>query len=349
VRVQETGSGRLSPEARRLYGRIARGDEVDVDAESGTLEELVAWRLVAVQTDRPGGHQGAPVVLDPAEAVRRHRDEGLALLAEAARNLADAPQVADELLPEFERSKWWSGPGSEFLAAPATVNARIAAAVSGARFELLTAQPGGGRTREQIDAALERDGGALARGIQLRTLYRDTVRDDVITRSYAAQMSGRGAQLRTHIGPFQRMVVIDRSQAFISDYAVNGADAHAARHVKDRGVVAFIVEVFEDVWRRSEPWQGEGRPSDDGGDGGGAPLRTTQLQREILLDAELGVLQGVTAARLGISARRLSTEVSYLREAWGAPTLAALVAKWVRSPDRALVDEDRRAGRAGSA
>lgn len=349
MRVSGMGAGRLSREARELYGRIARGDEVDVDAEAGVLEELVAWRLVALQTDRPGGDQGMPVVLDPAEAVRRHRDERLAQLAAVARDLVDAPTVADELLPEFERSKWWSGPGSEFLADPGIVNARIAAAVAGARCELLTAQPGGGRTREQIEAALVRDGGALARGMELRTLYRDTVRDDQATRTYAAQMSGRGAQLRTHIGPFQKMVVIDRSQAFITDYAVQGAGQRAARHVKDRGVVAFLVEVFEDVWRRSEPWQGEGRPSDNGGEGAGAPLRTTALQREILLDAELGVLQGVTASRLGISPRRLSQEVSYLREAWGAPTLAALVAKWVRSPDRALVDEDQRAGRAGAA
>jgi hypothetical protein len=343
------GAGRLSREARELYGRIARGDEVDVDAEAGVLEELVAWRLVAVQTDRPGGSQGVPVVLDPAEAVRRHRDEGLAQLVAAARDLVDAPRVADELLPEFERSKWWSGPGSEFLAEPGLVNARIAAAVAGARCELLTAQPGGGRTREQINAALERDGGALARGIHLRTLYRDTVRDDVNTRAYAAQMSARGAHLRTQVGPFPKMVIVDRLQAFISDYTVQGAGQYAARHVRDRGVVAFIVEVYEEVWRRSEPWQGEGRPSDGGGEGAGAPLRTTALQREILLDAELGVLQEVTAHRLGISPRRLSTEIAYLREAWNAPTLAALVAIWVRSPDRAMIDTRDRQRTSGAA
>jgi hypothetical protein len=346
--LEGLGEGRPSKAAVELYKRIARGEPTHPD-DAGALEELVAWGLVAVSTDQPGGQSGVPVILDPMPAARRRRDEALDLWVRAAQDLRDIPLFAEELAVEFERSKWWRGPGSEFLPDPETVNARIEAALRGARSELLTAQPGGPRTEEQMHKARALTGGLVERGVTIRSLYRDTVRDDATTRRYARDLTGWGVQFRTLIGPFQRCVIIDRAQAFISDYAVAGAQPHSARHVKDRGVVGFIAEVFEQEWRRAEPWVGEGRPSDDGGEGGGAPLRTTQLQREILLDAEHGVLQGATAARLGISPRRLSQEVSYLREAWGAPTLAALVAKWVRSPDRALVDEDRRAGRAGAA
>ncbi|WP_228981416.1 hypothetical protein [Streptomyces sp. DH12] len=329
----------MSDEARRLYARIARQEPVG-DGDKAVLEELAAWDLVAVDPAAPG----TPVVLDPQQAARHRVDAGLQALAEAAEALARVPRMAAELSGEFERSKWWSGPASEFLAEVSLVNARIGQALGSAEVELLTAQPGGSRTREQVAAALEQDGGALARGVRIRSLYRDVVRDDVVTREYASVMSGRGAEFRTQIGPFPRMVIIDRREAFISEPLVEDAAPHAARHVRDRAMVAFIVEVFEEVWRRSEQWEGEGRPADGGGLGAGAPLRTTALQREILLDLENGVMQQATAARLGISLRRLTAEVQYLKSVWGAPSLPALAARWVRSPDRRLVDDVARTG-----
>jgi hypothetical protein len=346
--LEGLGEGRPSKAAVELYKRIARGEDT-APGDEAALEELVAWGLVAVSTDGPGGKTGTPVILDPMPAARRRRDEALDLWVRAAQDLRDIPLVAEELAVEFERSKWWRGPGSEFLPEPEMVNARIEAALQGARCELLTAQPGGPRTEEQMAKARELTQGLLDRGVTIRSLYRDTVRDDPTTSRYAQDMTARGMQFRTLVGPFQRCVIIDRAQAFISDYAIPGAAPHSARHVKDRGVVGFMVEVFDQEWRRAEPWGGEARPSGARGEGASASLRTTQLQREILLDAEHGVLQGVTAARLGISPRRLSAEIALLRRAWDAPTLPALVAKWVRSPDRALVDEDRRAGRVGAA
>lgn len=359
VLLEGLGEGRPSQAAVDLYKRLARGEDL-APGDEGPLEELVAWRLASVDTDGPGGRAaGTPVVLDPMQAARQRRDEAMDLWVKAAKDLVAVPRIADELTVEFERSKWWSGPGSEFLADPETVNARIAQALNGARCELLTAQPGGPRTPEQVSRARVRDGDALARGVEIRSLYRDTVRDDPTTSLYARQMSARGAQFRTLVGPFQRCVIIDRSQAYISDHVVRDAAPHAARHVKDRGVVGFIVAVFEEEWRRAEPWAGERRPAPtgqqgadgeagEGGFAGGetAAVRTTELQREILLDAELGILQSHTAARLGISARTLSAHLSDLRKAWGAPTLPALIALWVRSPDRALVDDRDRAGAA---
>jgi hypothetical protein len=215
------------------------------------------------------------------------------------------------------------------------VNARIAHALSGAASELMTAQPGGPRTLAQVTTAEQRDGDALQRGVQIRCLYRDTVRDDEVTGGYVAMMTRRGAQFRTQIGPFQRCVIIDRREAFINDHLVPGAAPHAARHVKDRGVVAFIAESFDNTWRLSDAWEGTPRRP---GDVSGA--RTTALQREILLDTENGVQQKTTARRLGISLRKLTEEVRHLKEdVFEAPTLAAMTARWVRSADRRLIQD----------
>ncbi|MEU1099296.1 hypothetical protein ABZ389_39630, partial [Streptomyces sp. NPDC005877] len=318
--MSKPGQGRLSQEALDLYVRISQQEPVG-PGEGPALTELIDWRLVAVDPQKPN----VPVVLDPNEALRRRREAGLRRLAAEADALAAAAEATDELAIHFNRSKWWSGPGSEFLAEPELVNARIANALNGAASELLTAQPGGPRTAEQVAIATERDGAALERGVKIRCLYRDTVRDDEVTGGFVAGMSSRGAQFRTRIGPFQRCVIIDRREAFIDDYLIPGAPPHAARHVKDRGVIAFICEAFEHTWRVSDVWEGTPRRP---GDVSGA--RTTALQREILLDTENGVPQKITARRLGISLRRLTTEVKHLREdVFQVPTLAAMTARWV--------------------
>ena len=129
------------------------------------------------------------------------------------------------------------GAGSEYLADPATVNARLQDVVAGARTEILAAQPGGPRSRDLLEVAVARDSAALDRGVELRTVYRDTVRDHPVTAEYARTMSartgGRPARYATLVGDFERMIIVDRQQAFVSDHIVAGADAHAAWLVTD--------------------------------------------------------------------------------------------------------------------
>jgi DNA-binding NarL/FixJ family response regulator len=166
------------------------------------------------------------------------------------------------------------------------------------------------------------------------------VRDDATTRGYASKMTRKGAQFRTLPSPFRRMVIIDRRQAFISEYMVPDAAPHAARHVKDRGIVAFIVEVFEDAWRRADVWEGEGRLREPAAKDLRSGVRTNRRQREILRDTALGIPQNRTAKRLGVSLRTLTKELGELRELWGVTSLPELTYRWALSPDR-LIDDDR--------
>ncbi|MGW5529441.1 hypothetical protein [Streptomyces xanthochromogenes] len=330
------GSGeskRLSQPGVELYARITLGEQPG-PGDGLALAELVGWGLVSVDADT-----GTVTALDPQDVMRRRLDVAAASLAEAARDISSLPAELDPLSGHFERSKWWSGPGSEFLAEPEQVNARIAAALDGAHHELLTAQPGGPRTTEHVRRATERDGSALARGVSIRSLYLDTVRDDAPTRGYASMMTRKGAQFRTLASPFRRMVIVDRRQAFISEYMVPDAAPHAARHVKDRGVIAFIVEVFEDAWRRADVWEGEGRVREAAAKDLRSGVRTNRRQREILRDTALGIPQNRTAKRLGIGLRTLTKELGEIRDLWGVTSLPELTYRWALSPDR-LIDDD---------
>ncbi|GGU39031.1 hypothetical protein [Streptomyces lavendofoliae] len=318
------GRDGLSAAAKALYAGITRGEPLG-PADGPALRELLAWRLVTVDPDRPG----APIALDPQEAGRRRLDEGLRELAAGAARMAAVPDVADELALHFERAKWRSGAGSEFLAEPEQVGARIGEAVGGAETELLTAQPLGPRGADALEAADAREARALARGVSVRTLYRDGERDDPATRDRVTRLTARGARFRTLAGSFQSCVVVDRRQAFIPDHVVNSSPTHAAWHVMDRALVAFIAEGFEDAWRRADIWHGDPRRA---APAGGVGL--THRQREILIDTAAGIDQRITARRLNIGLRTLTKELGVLRARWGAPTLAALAYQWALSAER---------------
>ncbi|MCX5000909.1 hypothetical protein [Streptomyces longwoodensis] len=262
------------------------------------------------------------------------------------------PAAWDSLTDAYERSRLHAGGGSEFLADPQVVNARLQDAVDSARVEILAAQPSGPRTREHLEGARGRDTGALDRGVALRTLYRATVRDNSVTAEYARTMAsrpdGRSAEFRTLEEPFARAIVVDRRVAFISNTLVAGAHEHAAWQITDGAFVRYIVDEFLERWRRAQPWHGETRVrsgSDVVGDRSG--VRTTARQREILRDLAAELPQQKTATRLDISIRTLSGEVSVLKDLFDVSSLHGLLYKWALSPDR-NVDDSAPVGGAGA-
>ncbi|WP_236244713.1 TrmB family transcriptional regulator sugar-binding domain-containing protein [Streptomyces sp. CC210A] len=311
----------LSTAARRLYARITRDEPVRPE-DAPDLRELVAWRLVVVDPDHPE----RPIALDPQEAGRRRIDEELRDMASRAAHIAAIPALSDELGLHFARARWRSGSSSEFLADGEQVAARVCEAVDRAETEVLTADPHDAGGRTDTDA---RGRAALARGVALRALYGDSARDAAAARDRAAALTAAGARLRTLASPFQRCVVVDRRQAFIADHVVDATPSQTAWHVRDRALVAYIAESFEDAWRRADVWYGDPRkalPAD--GD------RLTARQREILIDTAAGIDQRITARRLNIGLRTLTTELGRLRARWGAGTLAALAYQWALSPER---------------
>jgi hypothetical protein len=313
----------VSETAARLYARYAKGSLLE--AERGPEhDELEALGLVVVEG-------GRPLVLDPQRALRRHAVRQLNLMQKQAEQLAAVPAVAEALSAHFQRARAAAG-GCEFLADKDLVNARIQDVVGAAKAEIMAAQPGGPRNRDHMQEAAERDADALRRGVTLRTMYRDSVRQHPVTREWAQVMSAQGAQYRTLVSPFERCIVVDGRVAFISDLVV-GAEPHAAWQVTHPAAVAFITAVFEDAWRRAEPWQGWLRNvvEPDG-------VRTTRIQREILRDTVAGIKQTVTAARLGMGVRSLQRQLDQIRDMWGVETLAELGYHFALSPDR-LVDD----------
>jgi DNA-binding CsgD family transcriptional regulator len=329
----------LTADALRVYGRIARQESL-ADVKQEHLDELEEWGLIGFDPACPG----TPVVLDPHTALQRKLAQELKEAQARVARMSALPSLADELGTHFAGAQWRTGGGAEYLDDPATVNARLDAVVAGARVEILAGQPGGPRTADLLALAIDRDTAALERGVRLRTLYRDTVRDSALTAEQARVMTGKGAEYRTLVGHFERCIVVDRRHAFISNYVVEGAPQHSAWHVSDRAMVAWIAEVFDGEWRRADVWSGElrprrGEPAVDTVSAPAAPgVRTTRRQREILRDLAAGHTQPAIARRIGVSKRKLEEDIAALKALWGAGTLPELVYQWALSPDR-LVDD----------
>ena len=329
----------LTADALRAYGRIARQEDL-AGVKDAVLAELEEWGLIGFDPARPD----IPVALEPEKALQRKAARELEETRARLAAMSRLPSLADELGTHFAGAQWRAGGGAEYLDDPATVNARLEDVVAGAETEILAAQPGGPRTAELLAVAIDRDTAALGRGVRLRTLYRDTVRDNAVTAEGARVMTGLGAEYRTLVGHFERCIVVDRRHAFISNYVVEGAPAHSAWHVTDRAMAAWIGRVFDGEWRRADVWCGELRPrrGETGVDTVSGPsaegVRTTRRQREILRDLAAGHSQPAIARRIGVSKRKLEEEIAALKGLWGAGTLPELVYQWALSPDR-LVDD----------
>jgi len=340
----------LSTHAKRMYGAIARQEWEFVDIlereHPGTRNELLEWGLIS--------DEKRPAVRDPKQAI----DLKMARELDEARHrvalLSQMPALSADLDREYTAIQLRiPGGSSVYLAEPETVNARLQDVVGSARREILAAQPAGPRKREVLAQALGRDQAALDRGVEMRTIYRSTVRSHPVTAEYVRALStrpgGRPAKYGTVDDDFERMIIVDREKAFITNHVVAGAPEHAAWLVSDPAVVAVLARMFDSKWRRAQPWNGELRARTGGVDtvSGADGARTSAWQRAIMRHLCDGASQPVTARRMDISKRKLEEEIAALKALWGVRTLNELIFQYALSPDR-LVDDSAAAENDGA-
>lgn len=340
----------MSGDALTAFTLITAGED-----PTGSMPQAVAELEALGVVVRDGLDSNRPISLDPREAVRRRLEEEIRSATDCLARMQALPKVGEDLADVYDRSRLHAGGRTEFIPDPVVVNARLETVVGSAEFEILAAQPSGPRTPEQLEGARGRDTAALDRGVAKRTLYRASVRDNTVTAEYARAMAnrpaGRSAEFRTLGEPFERVIVVDRKTAFISDSIVAGSHPHAAWQITDGAFVAHLVAEFDSRWRRADPWNGHSRgtrASMGVGETVVEGVRTTPRQREIMREMIDGRSQQATASRLGISVRTVSEEITALKDLFDARSREQLAYKWGFAPDR-LVDDGTVTGGPGTA
>lgn len=184
------------------------------------------------------------------------------------------------------------GDDSERLSGIDAVRDRLIQLTRGTEFELLSLMPGGAQSLAGLQASGPLDEQLLDRGVDVRTVYLDSVSNDPPTMSYARWLVTRGGQVRTVPALPVRMIVIDREQALVP---TDPADSSAgAVLIRSAGTVAALLALFERIWEAARPLGTPAERDDQG---------LTDQEHELLRFLRQGHTDQAVAHKLGVSVR----------------------------------------------
>ncbi|WP_327678591.1 LuxR C-terminal-related transcriptional regulator [Kitasatospora sp. NBC_00458] len=210
--------------------------------------------------------------------------------------------VAAQLIAEYaDLRPQTAHPGVEHLLGIDRIRDRLAVLTRNVREEVMTFAPDGGQKPEHIAAAKPLDQDLLDRGVRMRTVYLDSVRNSPHTLEYLNWIAEQGGQVRTVPALPTRLIVVDRGTAVIP---VSGDDTAAGAVVlTGQGTLLALCALFENVWAGAQPL-GAAAGRDHRG-------LSPQEATAIGLLAE-GHTDDAIGKRLGVSprtARRLATDL----------------------------------------
>ncbi|MBZ6088820.1 MULTISPECIES: helix-turn-helix transcriptional regulator [Streptomyces] len=177
--------------------------------------------------------------------------------------------------------------------------------------EVLTVQPGGIRREAELSEGLHRALALRGRGVRMRDMYTHVARHGQGLLNYL-ELMGDAVEARTLDEVIDRLILFDRTVAFIPA----NTDRTMALELRHPALIAYLVTVFERLWRLAIPLT--------------APLPDTGIKgishREQSIAALLaeGHQDAVIAERLGISVRTARAHIARLSETLGAASRTQL-------------------------
>ncbi|MFJ6694974.1 LuxR C-terminal-related transcriptional regulator [Streptomyces sp. NPDC091272] len=170
--------------------------------------------------------------------------------------------------------------------------------------ELLTFAPGGAQTADNIRSSRPLAEDLLERGVQLRSVYLESARNDPVTMAHADGLAALGGRIRTVPSLPNCMIICDRRIAVVAADSDSDDTAAGAVVLRTAGVVSSLYALFESVWQSAQSLDETTSPVDT--------QRMNTQQAEVLRLLSLGHTDESVAARLGVSARtarRIATKL----------------------------------------
>ncbi|MGI5410068.1 helix-turn-helix transcriptional regulator [Streptomyces chartreusis] len=296
----------LCPEGGRLYANAIRTGRISrTDAEPAPcLEE---FSLLHPDPDDPDWLRPVPPAvalaqrLSPIEhEITQRRRRSIELSEVFAPFMAlSAQETRSDSLTVLE--------GSD------RINAALNLATAQCQTEMLTVQPSGHRPERSLIQGLERDRPLIERGVRIRTLYPHTARHSPERLAYVDQLSDGKVEYRTIDGVVERLIICDEAVAFIPIRD----DQRVALELRHRGLIQYLVKVFEFMWDRAVPLSA-GAPYETAPDG------ITDIQHSIAKLLVEGHVDEAIARRLGMNVRTCRAHIAKLATALGSGSRAQL-------------------------
>lgn len=175
------------------------------------------------------------------------------------------------------------------------------------RSEVLAFSPDGAQRAETLAASRPLNEQLLSRGVQMRTIYLTSARNDPPTTTHACWLVEMGAQVRTTPILPLRMLIVDRACAVVPlDPA---RTANGACVVRGSGTITAMCALFELHWQRATPWGSSARQRD--------PALTDQ-ERALLNLLFGGYTDEQAARKLGVSTRTVGRMIAEVMTRLGA-------------------------------
>jgi DNA-binding CsgD family transcriptional regulator len=134
----------------------------------------------------------------------------------------------------------------------ADVRRELATMLHRCQREIVMMQPGGDHKtlRQIVSVSLTN----LQRGVRMRIIYQHSARASLATQADVQQFTAAGAEVRTMIDTFERLIIIDGEVACVP-MAQGGTNAPGAAIVRDTTVVGFLSRSFENLWELAMPFE----------------------------------------------------------------------------------------------
>jgi DNA-binding CsgD family transcriptional regulator/sugar-specific transcriptional regulator TrmB len=176
------------------------------------------------------------------------------------------------------------------------------------RFQVLSLMPGGPQSPENLDASEPLDKELLGRGVEILTVYLDSVRNDQRSRAYARWLVDAGGEVRTTPLLPLRMLIFDRERAILPLHVGKTSDGIII--LRGEGPVVAMCVLFDQIWQAAVPFGEEPAAAPD------IPL--TAQERAVLGLLMEGDTDDALAHRLGVSRRTIGRVVSDIMGKLGA-------------------------------
>ncbi|RDG36402.1 helix-turn-helix transcriptional regulator [Streptomyces corynorhini] len=297
----------LCDDGRRLYANALRSGRI-ARSEAAQAPCLMEFPLLHPDPDDSDWLRPVP----PSAALAQR-------LNPVEREIQERRHFAIELTDAFEPFMAISAQDPPIthaitvLEGDSRINAALDLSTAECRTEVLTVQPGGGRSEHVLAQGLERGRAVVDRGVGIRTLYQHTVRHSQGTLAYAERLAEDEVEIRTLEELTERLIIFDRTVAYIPARS----DRQVALELRHPGLVDYLAQVFELLWRRATPLteQVAYEPTPDG---------ITGVQRSIAKLLIEGYVDEAIARRLGMNVRTCRAHIAKLATTLGSGSRAQL-------------------------
>ncbi|WAZ19971.1 LuxR C-terminal-related transcriptional regulator [Streptomyces cinnabarinus] len=276
------------------------------DADLRTaLDKLSELALIRTSFDAPHSFRAVDPEIGVQALIARQQER----LASEQQRIEQLRLAAAHLTAEFSLARpRHITEAVEHLEGIEEIRDRISILVKDVASDVMTLAPDGAQTAENMDAAHPQDLELLERGVRMRTVYLDSVRNSPATTTYAKWLTGLGGEVRTAPSLPIRLMILDHRTAIVpTDEADSGAGALV---VTASGTLTALNALFETIWENAVPLGTATRDRNERG--------LTPQEAETLRLLSRGLTDEVVAKRLGVSPRTARRIAADLMELLGA-------------------------------